>query len=90
MNQSSSNDVGTIPDLVMDLTFDGQQHDWRQEGTHLICASCIGNSRHGTVIPVGMMLTGSRGDWKIVPEHDQKRQNDIISAKETLGLPDSK
>lgn len=57
-----------------DRTFNAQNHDWFQHGRELICTTCPGIHRHGTLIPSGKMLIGIRGKWEIVDEGPVKRQ----------------
>lgn len=64
----------SAPLFSKDRKFDAQNHDWKQHGRQLSCATCPENSKHGTIIPSGMMLVGERGKWELVPEGGIKRK----------------
>jgi hypothetical protein len=53
--------------FTKDRQFDFQQHDWQQFGRELVCKTCPDNHAHAAMIPADKMLTGSRGNWQIVP-----------------------
>lgn len=63
----------SAPLFSKDRKFDAQNHDWKQHGRQLSCATCPENSKHGTIIPAGLMLMGERGKWELVPEGGIKR-----------------
>lgn len=47
-------------------TFKAQEHDWVQRGYEISCSTCP--FKHGTYIPVGKTLIGSRGSWELIDD----------------------
>lgn len=52
--------------IVLDRSFDIQNHQWVQRGYQLECNSC--QYRHGITIPPGKMLSGQKGKWQLIDE----------------------
>ena len=63
--------------VEFDYSFDFQQHDWVQgpetHGHEIVCAGkCTIGHRHGHQIPVDTVLSGSRGQWKLLHYNDER------------------
>lgn len=71
-------DLPIIPDHdLVRVPFNFQSHDWTQRGTEI---SCPGKDcdraphAHGHPIRSGLMLTGSKGNWKLEPEGSLRQE----------------